>query len=192
MPMVLGVLSASATGFDALDALAVTVGPGTYTGVRIGLATARGLRLAAAKPLVGVSTLAAVAWAAAGAASTDRTIVVALETKRADLYVQTFAADLTALTQPAALLPGRAAAAVPNTPLLVAGDGAERLLAALLPGIDAVTAPGAALPDAGDVAALAAHRIAGDPAVLQGPPPRPLYLRPASVTRQKGGGRVRP
>ena len=81
---------------------------------------------------------------------------------------------------------------MPNTPLLVAGDGAERLLAALPPGIDAVPAPGAALPDAREVATLAAHRIAEDPTVLQEPPPQPVYLRPASVTPQKDGGRVRP
>ncbi len=61
MPMVLDVLAEAGCGFSQLDLLAVTVGPGAFTGLRIGLAAARGMALASGIPCLGVTTLEAVA-----------------------------------------------------------------------------------------------------------------------------------
>ena len=63
-PMVDEAMKAAKTDFAALDRLAVTVGPGTFTGQRVGLAFMRGLRLALKRPLTGVTTLEAIAAAA--------------------------------------------------------------------------------------------------------------------------------
>jgi tRNA threonylcarbamoyladenosine biosynthesis protein TsaB len=62
-PMVQQTMQEAGIGFADLDRLAVTVGPGTFTGQRVGLAFMRGLRLALKKPLAGVTTLAAMAAA---------------------------------------------------------------------------------------------------------------------------------
>jgi tRNA threonylcarbamoyladenosine biosynthesis protein TsaB len=64
MPMIVAVLADAGIGFPALDAVAVTVGPGSYTGIRVGLAAAKGIALARGIPLIGVTTLEAVARAA--------------------------------------------------------------------------------------------------------------------------------
>ncbi len=166
MPMVQGAMADAVVAFGALDALAVTVGPGAYTGVRIGLAAARGLALAGGLPLVGVTTLEAVACAMHDTAGrrglAGRALVVALETKRADIYLQAFAADLKPLGEPMAVAPE--AATLPAGPIAVAGDGAGRLLACLGDGADAVRVGGPRqdFPDAAVVAAIAAARIAAD------------------------------
>src|ERR1700756_5492377 len=57
MPLIARVMDRAATEFDELDRIAVTVGPGSFTGLRVGIAAARGLALAARKPAVGLSTL---------------------------------------------------------------------------------------------------------------------------------------
>ena len=61
MPMIAAVMSAAGMEFAALDRIAVTVGPGSFTGLRVGVAAARGIALAAGKPAVGLTTLAALA-----------------------------------------------------------------------------------------------------------------------------------
>ena len=61
MPLIARVMKASGVAFAALDRIAVTTGPGSFTGLRVGLSAARGIALAAGKPVVGVTTLTAFA-----------------------------------------------------------------------------------------------------------------------------------
>lgn len=173
MPMVRDVLRQSGTDFDALDLVVVTIGPGSFTGLRAGLAAARGIALARKLPLDGVTTLEAVACAARPEAA-GRPILVAIETRRTDLYVQRFGADGEPQTAPAALLAEAAATLVPAAGCLLAGDGAPRLAAAL-PGRAPNIAGGPGLPQASDVAMIALRdRRTGRPRR----PPSPLYLHP--------------
>jgi tRNA threonylcarbamoyladenosine biosynthesis protein TsaB len=182
VPMIDEVMREADTDFTALSAAAVTNGPGAFTGLRIGLATARAIALAADRPVLGVSTFDAIAFAARREAGDARALVVAIETKRDDLYLQVYALDATALGfsprgDAAVLMPADAAAIVPAGRLLLAGDGAARLSAAL--GDPArVTLSAAQVPDATDVAAIAAARLA---AGVRVEPLRPLYLRAPAV-----------
>ncbi len=173
-----------------LHLLAVTIGPGSFTGVRIGLAAARGLSLALGLPVAGLTTtealLAGVAAAASkGAHQEGRRLMAAIDTHRGDYYAafgdapSPFIADA---TQVASLCAGRS--------LLVVGDGAASLCAALAAaGIDALPAPPAA-PDAEVIARLALlHGVDHwRTANHRDGMPRPLYLRPAEVTLPRTAG----
>ncbi|GHD39947.1 tRNA (adenosine(37)-N6)-threonylcarbamoyltransferase complex dimerization subunit type 1 TsaB [Thalassobaculum fulvum] len=177
MPMVERVMAEAGLGWDRLDAVAATVGPGSFTGVRIGLAAARGIALAAALPTVPVTTLEAVAEAA-GAGTAP--LLVVLDTKRSDLYGQWFGAGGDALDGPrvataAALLAARPAGA---EGCRLAGDAAPGLLkAAGDAGLDPRLVAGFG-PDARAVAAVALRRLASGGAA----PLTPLYLRAPDVT----------
>ncbi|MBI2235702.1 MAG: tRNA (adenosine(37)-N6)-threonylcarbamoyltransferase complex dimerization subunit type 1 TsaB [Magnetospirillum sp.] len=179
MPMVQAVLAEAGATVGDLGLLAVTVGPGAFTGLRIGLAAARGLSLASGLPLAGVSTPEAVAAAVPRSERDGRTLLVAVESRRDEVWVQAFAGDtLEPLSPVAALLPEQAAALIPG-PVVVAGDAAARVLA-LRPDARIATSPG--WPDAAVVAALAAERWGRGTAL----PPEPLYLRPADITPSPG------
>jgi tRNA threonylcarbamoyladenosine biosynthesis protein TsaB len=180
VPMIEEVMGEAGLAYRGLDAIAVTRGPGGFTGVRIGLATARGLALAWDRPIIAFSTLEAVAAATADVERRDRTILVLLDAKRADLYVQAFDPDLAPLSEPAALPPEMIVQGLPPGPLLLAGDGigqAHRALDAL--GRDLLISRASALCDAAQVAALAARQAL--PAA-DAPAPTALYLRPPDVT----------
>jgi tRNA threonylcarbamoyladenosine biosynthesis protein TsaB len=174
LPMVAAVMDEAGLAFADLDLLAVTVGPGAFTGIRIGLAAARGLAVATGLPLAGIATTEAVAAAVPAAERSGRTLVVAIDSKRDEIWAQAFSAELAPLGPILALLP-EAAAALAAGPLVVAGDAAPRLLA-LRPDALAASSPG--WPDAAVVAGLAARHWASGTAL----PPEPLYLRPADVT----------
>lgn len=172
VPMMAEVLAAAAIDATALDGVAVTVGPGAFTGVRIGLAAARGLALAVGIPCIGVTTLEAVAYPALPEIRSGETLVAAIESKRAELFLQIFDATLAPLSEPFAAAPVDAVGRLPAGPLLLAGDGAPRLRA-MLGDRARISASGA--PRAAAFAELAAKRLAeGAP----GSPPRPLYMRP--------------
>ena len=195
MPMVREVLSEAGADFPGLDLLAVTTGPGAFTGLRIGLAAARGMALAGDLACFGVTTLYAVA---AGVSETERqkaNVLVVLDSKRAEVYAQAFRSDLLPLSEAQALMPADLAALMANGEgdadrVLVAGDGAGQVIQALKDkGIEAVlsTAPG--VPDAATVAAIAAERWSSD---QPAEPLRPLYLRPPDAKASKNGGGIRP
>jgi tRNA threonylcarbamoyladenosine biosynthesis protein TsaB len=188
MPMAAAVMAEAGAGFSSLDAIGVTVGPGAFTGVRIGLAAARGLALAADVPAVGVTTFEALAAAVPAAERAGRSLLVAVDTKRADVYLQLFDAELRPISEPAALSPAEAGARLPAGPLLAVGDGIF-LLADVLAGRDVRASAAPAHPDAAWVATLAAARLeAGRPIDA----PAPLYLRPPDAVRPAHGGRLRP
>lgn len=174
MPMIRAVLDESGLPVAALDLLAVTVGPGAFTGLRIGLAAARGFALASALPLAGVPTPLAVAASVPESEREGRTLVVALESRRDDPWIQLFAPDLTPVGAVEAL--GSAAlAARLSGPVLVAGDAAERVRAALP---DAAVASSPGWPDAAIVARVGAELWRTGRAW----PAEPLYLRAPDVT----------
>ncbi|MDR3440413.1 tRNA (adenosine(37)-N6)-threonylcarbamoyltransferase complex dimerization subunit type 1 TsaB [Telmatospirillum sp.] len=174
MPMIEETLVEAGVGWADLELIGVTVGPGTFTGIRIGLAAARGMALAGRFPVAGVGSLEAVAYAVPEPERRDRTILVALDSKRADLFFQAFASDLTPICEPFAA-PPEAAIRRFSGPLLLAGDAAERLAAIAR---DAQMSTAAGHPDARVVGRLAALRHQNGCAL----PPEPVYLRPPDVT----------
>ena len=94
MGMVREVLAEAACGFSELNLLAVTTGPGSFTGLRVGLAAARGLALACGLPCLGVTTLETVAHQVNEGERAGKTLLVVLESKRDDVYAQAFGAGL--------------------------------------------------------------------------------------------------
>ncbi len=184
LPLVEHVMGAGGRVYADLDLIVATVGPGAFTGIRIGLAAARGLALAASKPCAGVTTLEAIAAAAKG-----RPTLVCVESRREDLFAQAFAANGSALSAPASVSPAGLAAFAGDAGLapgfVLAGDGALRASVAL-----ATALPSAGLgaeimdmttPDPILVAGIAASRHGTADALA----PRPLYLRPPDVTLPK-------
>ncbi len=184
LPMLRAAMADAGLGFEALDAVATTVGPGAFTGLRIGLSAARAIGLAAGIPVFGIGTLEAVAAAVQPRAG-GRTILVALETQRAEVYAQVFDSSGAAIGPAVADTVEAVADRSPAGAVGVAGDAAERMAAALRsrrPGIDLVLLDGADAPDAVAVAELAARRVAAGLPPPDAPPPAPIYLRPPSVT----------
>jgi tRNA threonylcarbamoyladenosine biosynthesis protein TsaB len=177
VPMLERGLDEAETALAAIDRLAVTVGPGHFTGLRAGLAVARGIVLATGVPAVGVTTLEAVAAATARADRHGRQILAAIDSKRAEPYLQIFDEALAPVSDAMACAVGDFAALQRSGPaLLVAGDAGPAVAEALRrAGRDVMLAPGPAQPDAAVVAALAAERAPVDG------PLRPFYLHAPAV-----------
>jgi tRNA threonylcarbamoyladenosine biosynthesis protein TsaB len=155
--------------FDDLTRIGVTVGPGSFTGLRVGLAFAKGLATALSIPCVGVTTLEALAFGIPGFTA------AVLDARMSQVYIQVFA-DGVSLMAPDALELGEAAARLAELhsggPATLVGSGAP-LLADTMSGA-AILTPAA--PDPVAVARLAAAR----PTPAHSP--RPLYLRAPYAT----------
>ncbi|MEJ1967920.1 MAG: tRNA (adenosine(37)-N6)-threonylcarbamoyltransferase complex dimerization subunit type 1 TsaB [Rhizomicrobium sp.] len=165
-PMVEAAMADAGLAFAALDRLAVTTGPGTFTGQRVGLAFMRGLRVALNRPLTGVTTLAAMA--AEAMAETGCTTAAALhDARKGEVYLQIVGQDASdpdvlpfdAATREIEKLKG---------PFALAGTAAPAASAA----IPHATLSSVRQPDALWVARLAMSQAISDAA------PKPLYLRP--------------
>jgi tRNA threonylcarbamoyladenosine biosynthesis protein TsaB len=135
LPMVDAVMREAAMPVAVLDLVAATVGPGSFTGIRVGLAAAQGIALAAGLPLSGVTGFEAVAAGVdRGRGEEGGLLLAVLESRRAELYLQVF--DLVrAVSEPAVVMPEALsewiAARCRVLPLLIAGDAAPRAAAAL-------------------------------------------------------------
>jgi len=160
----------------APDAIAVVVGPGSFTGVRTAIALAEGIALGLGVPVIGVTTGEALAAALPGALRTARETWAAVDTKRGRVTLERIAPGAAVASPPTVL--DEHALPVPVGPVVVAGDAAPVVAARLLArGADAVLSD-SRLPDAGAAALVAALRLAG--AI----PPRgaaPLYAEPPAV-----------
>lgn len=180
LPMIESVLQESVVSYAMLDMIAVSVGPGTFTGLRIGLAAARGMALAAGKPLLGITTLEALAVSVPTEVAAGRPVAVAADARRGEIYFQLFdrLADAPLIAPrmaPAAIPPAEALALLGNAPAVLLGSGAP-LLAALA-GFDGDRLQILDLdpdPDALHIARLAHARGLPPPGA---PLPAPVYLR---------------
>ena len=161
-------------GFPDLDRIAVTVGPGSFTGVRVGIAAARGFALVTGCPVAGIGTLDAIAEAAREVAGRVPVMAV-LDAKRDEVYAQAFDAEGQPLSEPAAGPAAEFAEALLEG-MVLAGSGA-RLVAALAPRAGRIVHE----PTAPDIRAVLRLGLA---APEPSGPPRPLYLRPPDAKPQ--------
>jgi tRNA threonylcarbamoyladenosine biosynthesis protein TsaB len=178
VPMIARVMREAGLGFGELDLIAVTLGPGAFTGVRIGIATAQGLALAAGLPALGLGSFETVAAAVPAALLAGRSLLVAIESRRAELYLEAFDSSRTPLGTGALVAADDWHDLVPGGSLVLAGDGAARL-GLTLPGRDIVTVPGSGSADAAALARLAALRWRHG---LRMERLEPLYLHAPDVT----------
>jgi tRNA threonylcarbamoyladenosine biosynthesis protein TsaB len=179
LPLARAALGGAGAGFEDVTRIAVGTGPGTFTGLRIGVATARALAQATRAELVGVSTLHALA----AAAGDDRAVLAVLDARRGEAFAAPFAPESP---------PGRAVAIAPERlpelapaeagPWMAVGEGALRFREQLEPAAIAVPADGSALHR---VSALAICRLARAAAPVDREALLPEYVR-APDARPRG------
>jgi tRNA threonylcarbamoyladenosine biosynthesis protein TsaB len=99
MPLIARVMKASGIAFTALDRIAVTTGPGSFTGLRVGLSAARGIGLAASKPVVGLTTLTAYA-APVVTQNAAQPVISAIDARHDHVYFQVVSGDGSSLVRP--------------------------------------------------------------------------------------------
>jgi len=177
-PMARAVLDEAALTAAALDAVAVTVGPGSFTGLRAALALAQGIGLATGRPVVAVSVAEALADALPQRGG--RVLWTAIDNRRGRVFL-----DIGGVLQAASLdrLP------VAATRVAVAGDAAIAVAARLAARGDDVMLTDARLPAPRHVAVVAERRLAG---VLSALPAQPLYVDPPEARLPTGGLRPAP
>lgn len=181
LPLVDRVVARLPGGFAALTRVSVTVGPGSFTGIRIGVAAARAFGLACRVPVVGVSTLAALA-APAIAVGARPPIVAAIDARHGNVFVQSFGPRGETLMGPALMSAAEAARSLGLGPLRLVGSGGPAVArAASAIGVTA-DAEGHALPDIDYVARLG---LLADPASALA---RPFYLKVPDATPPRPSG----
>ncbi|MBN8531398.1 MAG: tRNA (adenosine(37)-N6)-threonylcarbamoyltransferase complex dimerization subunit type 1 TsaB [Alphaproteobacteria bacterium] len=179
MPDIERLMAEAGWSYAGLDAIACTIGPGSFTGLRIGLATAKGLALAADKPIIGIGTLEALA---AGVNKKENEgVVIAVDALREQVYLQAFDTRITAMRDAAAVdIP---AISFPEMPCVLAGSGAR-----LLAGIPSHIRP---LPEEAarvSATAMAAHAATQHKRAIPGIAVRPIYIRPPDAKPSQKNG----
>lgn len=184
MPMIAEVMTGAGLEFDQIERFAVTVGPGSFTGVRVGVAAARAFALAASRPVVGVPSLEVIAARGRtllGARGDGRTLVVAIDARRGGLYCALHRDGTTVGDSgPILLTPDAAVALAREHRAMVIGSGGPLLAEfAATAGHTIDTELPSIEPHARFLALLAADRSPS-------PTVAPLYLRSPDVRPQPG------
>lgn len=165
------------TTFDDLDRIAVTIGPGTFTGLRVGLSAARGMGLALSIPVVGVTSLQALAYC--GINQDVAAIASLIDARNNETYGQLFTPDLVPVCEPQRWSYATAANNVERNlnaeaSILLVGSGSKPVIELIgSSATQKVVTHSAQVPRASDIA-----RLAATPSIEDISPPRPLYLRP--------------
>lgn len=185
IPFVDDSMRRAGVAFSDIDRIAVTIGPGTFTGTRIGIAAARGLALATQIEIVSTTSLAVMAEVAVGALGSSRPdgdLAVAVDARRDQVYLQLFGmGGLDSKSPPMLLSVDEASKIGGDGPLCIAGSGAELVAtAAARRGREASAHLADILPDA----TALAHMAVALPVVKSGLVP--LYLRPPDAKPQDG------
>jgi tRNA threonylcarbamoyl adenosine modification protein YeaZ len=171
MPLIARVMDAAEIEFGDLDRIAVTAGPGSFTGLRVGISAARGIALAAQKPAIGLSTLSA--FAAPHITTNDSTpVVAAIDARHDNVYLQVFGAGGRTIVPPRVAPLREAMRAAMTGPARIVGTAAAQIAAAWPrsePPPLLVDQRGA--PDIGWIARLGAAAAQGNG------PPKPIYLK---------------
>jgi tRNA threonylcarbamoyl adenosine modification protein YeaZ len=171
LPLIARVMQQADMSFSELDRIAVTTGPGSFTGVRVGISAARGIALSAGKPAIGLTTLSA--YAAPLIAQDDQTpVTVAIDARHAHVYLQAFGPGGRTLVAPRIIAVREAVRAAAHGPVRIVGTGAH-LLADAWPAAE----PAPLLVEdqrAPDIVWVGRLGLAMDAAAAA---PRPLYLR---------------
>ena len=173
-PMVRDTMKMAGIDFADLDRIAVTTGPGTFTGVRIGLAMARGLSVALNIPITGITSLAAIA---VNETEKSLPIVVAIDARAGEIYFASYDQAGLEVTAPVVVALAEAHKFMPSHPVRMLGTAADLLLNKM-DGHHHVRSDVGDLPIAANFARLAANMPA--PTL----PPEPLYLRAPDVKPQ--------
>jgi tRNA threonylcarbamoyladenosine biosynthesis protein TsaB len=176
MAVIADALKAGATDYAGLGAIAVSVGPGSFTGLRVGVSTARGLALALKVPAIGVTTLEALA-AEAAATFPGRAVLAALDAGREEIHAALYD-EMSVLTYgPAVTTLANAIAMATEISPALAGTAAMLISASAGRAFD--IGPQTATADILTYARLAAAKGEGEK-------PKPLYLRGADAKPQAG------
>ena len=174
LPLLEAALADAGWSRSSLDRLAVGIGPGSFTGLRVGIALVQGIALGLDRPLVGCGSLAAMARGVG--ADDDKVRVPVLDARRGELFVAAYEPNGTVLSAPFAVARGEAKAALTNVlagrAYVLVGEGSAELGSAE----PRVTRPDLDLPHASWVATLGAEL---DPASA---PAEPEYVRDAGAT----------
>ncbi len=179
MPMIERVMDQVDGGFASLERVAVSIGPGSFTGLRIGISAARAIGLAAEIPVVGVSTLAAYA-APLIDGNQPGVIAVGIDARHGALFFQAFTATGRTIVLPRVIAVKEAGRAIGAGPVRLAGSGSAALaVEAMALGLKATIADLKAAPDIVWIGRLG---LATDPATASA---KPLYLRPPTAAPQE-------
>ena len=170
MPLLDGVMREAGLDFFTLDRIAVTVGPGSFTGLRVGIAAARGIALAAKKEVVGVTTLAALA-APYVAAEPNVPVAATIDGRHRHVYFELYGAQGRVLLSPRIIPIEDAVHAAAGAAARLVGSAA-RMMSEIWP--DPTHPPAIDERKAPDIAWVA--RLGAQMQVREAPP-KPLYLR---------------
>ncbi len=188
MPLLDGMLRSAGLTLDDIEAVAVAHGPGSFTGIRIGVSAAKGLAWAKALPCCGVSTLAAMAYAVT---DFEGIVAGAMDARRQQIYSAFFRCEggrVTRLCDDRAVSAEQAAqelSAMPE-PKLIVGDGAELLYAHLqsLGAVCRLASPLHRYQSAAGVA-MAAEQLLAQGLTCSAQELRPVYLRLSQAERER-------
>jgi tRNA threonylcarbamoyladenosine biosynthesis protein TsaB len=172
MPLIARVMKASGVAFAALDRIAATTGPGSFTGLRVGLSAARGIALAAGKPVVGVTTLTAFAAPIVSENDEPHPVLAAIDARHDHVYFQVVGRDGNSLIKPKVAPIAEALDAARFGALHLVGNAAK-ILADRWP-VDAAPPFRVDQQAAPDIAWVAWLGVAVSP---ESSPARPYYLR---------------